>query len=100
MDFLAIITALLPLFFNILEQWQAGSPERKRKSEYEELNKNRSAVAGNDAGAVSERVDRLLTDEIGAASNHAGIENGQAGGGESGTLQRLAALGIGDGKVT
>lgn len=63
-----IITLALTIMGVLLKIWQDAAPARTQENRNEEIQKGRTAIAGTDAAPVAERIDGLLTVQVGAPS--------------------------------
>jgi len=84
---LAAVTIIGSVLLALLKAWEDGAPRRKEDAREAEIQDGRAAIAGGDVGAVSQRIDRVLTvQEAGGAGGAAKL------GSDTDTARRLADI--------
>jgi len=91
---ISLASALATIAALLLGWWLRHDPERKKEYRDEEIQKGRADLHNDRADAVSLRVDSLTPADC---PGDAGEPGDEGRGGDSRTLDRLAALGIGNG---
>lgn len=65
MEWAAVVSAVFGLLLYVLKRYDAKQPQRDQEANNERLQQGRRDIADGNAAAVSDRIDRLLTQ-----SNH------------------------------
>jgi len=90
-----IVTILGSIFLALFHAWQTAAPARAQEDHDEKVQQGRTDITAGNAAAVTERIDRVLTVQADtAAGSDARSAGDPPGEGDSGTLARMAALGL------
>lgn len=62
MEWAAVVSALAGLLLYLLKRYDERKPDRDNEARNDHIQQGRKDIADGNAAAVSERIDRLLTD--------------------------------------